>query len=160
MSDTSLDKKKAALIGKVDEAMVKAEKKRLINSVVYTVLVLAGIGLSVGAAVSGFLDVAKVAGILAVVAAASVSVESAFKFGEKRDFFRIVSNEYQNLKVALEFRVNNEQDFQLIVDKFQIVNATLAKSMPRGKGMDETKSLYENLDRQGILPVPEVSSPS
>ena len=39
-----------------------------------------------------------------------------------------------------------------------VVNATAAKSLPRGKGMEATKLLYENLDSKGILPVPEISS--
>lgn len=157
MSNDSLKERRERLIGEIANAREKQGKKRRINSVIYTILILVGIALSVGAALAGFLDAARIAGILALLAAASVSVESAFKFGDKRDFFRIIASEYNNLQVALKYRVDTEQKFQLIVDKFQIVNATSAKSLPRGKGMEATKSLYENLDRKGVLPVPEIS---
>jgi hypothetical protein len=36
------------------------------------------------------------------------------------------------------------------------VIATAAKSLPRGQGMETVKKLYEDLDRKGILLVPEV----
>ncbi len=157
MSNDSLEEQKGRLIGDINNLMVKAGKKRRVNSIVYTMLILVGIGFSVGAALAGFLDAGRIAGILALLAAASVSVESAFRFGEKRDFFRIIASEYSNLQVALKYRVDTEQKFRLIVDKFQIVNATSAKSVPRGKGMQATKVLYESLDSKGVLPVPEIS---
>ena len=157
MSNDHLREQKERLIKEIANVSEKHGKKRRINSICYTILILMSIALSAGAALAGFLDVARLAGILALLAAASVSVESAFKFGEKRDFFRIITSEYNNLQVTLKYRVDTEQKFQLIVDKFQIVNATAAKSLPRGKGMQATKSLYENLDRKGVLPVPEIS---
>jgi len=158
MSNESLEEKKERLITEIENVKQKAGKKRRINSIVYSTLTLMGIGLSVGAALAGFLLAPQIAGTLALLVAASVSVESAFKFGEKRDFLRIIASEYNNLQITLKYRVDTQQNFQLIVDKYQIMNATAAKSLPRGKGMEATKLLYENLDSKGILPVPEISS--
>jgi hypothetical protein len=157
MNNNSLKEQRERLVADIDEVKGKAENRRRINSIFYSTLILMGIRLSAGAAAAGFYDEARIAGILALVAAASVTVESAFKFGDKRDFFRIIASEYNNLQIALQYRVDTEPKFQLVVDKFQIVNATLAKSVPRGKGMEATKLLYEDLDRRGVLPVPELS---
>jgi len=157
MSNDSLEEKKKRLIGEIENLKRKGEKKRRVNSIIYSSLILIGIGLSAGAGLAGFLaNDPKIPGVMALLAGILVSVESVFKFGEKRDFFRVVASEYYNLQVALRYRVDSEQKLRLIVDKFQIVNATSAKGVPRGKGMQATKLLYEGLDQKGILPVPEI----
>ncbi len=83
MSNDRLKEQKERLIKEIANVSEKQGKKRRINSIAYTILVLMGIALSAGAALAGFIDAARIAGILALLAAASVSVESAFKFGEK-----------------------------------------------------------------------------
>ena len=158
MSNDSLAEKKKRLIAEVENLRIKKNSKRRTNEIIYYILVVAGIAFSAAAAVAGFSNIAHMAGVMAVIAATLVSVESAFKFGEKRGFFRIIANEYRNLETTLKYKVDSEQKFQLIVDKFQIVNARAAKTVPRGKGMQATKVLYEELDRKGILLVPEITS--
>jgi len=157
MSNNSLEEKKKRLIGEIENSKRKQDKRRRVSSIVYSSLILVGIGLSAGAALAGLLvKDPQISGGMALLAGILVSVESAFKFGEKRDFFRVIASEYHNLQIALKFRVDSEQKLQLIVDKFQIVNTTSAKAVPRGKGMQATKLLYEGLDQKGILPVPEI----
>lgn len=61
---------------------------------------------------------------------------------------------------SAQFRVSTEDEFELDVEKFQVVIVTAAKSLPRGHGMETAKKLYEDLDRKGILPVPELEARS
>ena len=157
MNTMILDQRKGDLSEEIEQSKTQYEKRRKRSTVIANTLVVAMIGLSTLAAILGFTDSGQVSGIVALIVSALIPLESAFKFQEKSSFYRILVSEYQNLLVALEYRVNTEAEFDLIVDKFQVVIDTAAKSLPRGQGMETVKQLYENLDRKGILPVPELN---
>jgi hypothetical protein len=158
MDDKTLERKKSDLVEDIDNSKKEYEDKKKKNEVVYYSLIGQGIIFSAGATIFGLLDLGIIASIMALIVAISVSIESSIKFGEKGSFYRILTCECKNLKLALKYRVNNEKNFQLIVDKFQTVVETSAKSLPRGQGMQSVKTLYEDLDRNGILIVPEAES--
>ena len=153
MNASDLDEKKKALVKEIQELGEKQEKKRRVNARMYYLLVLLGFGLSIGAVVLGFLEEGQTSAILVMLIAVPAGLERAFKFGEKRDFHRILVSECHNLRIALNFSVDTEEKLQMIVGKFQSVMATSAKSLPRGQGMQAVKTLYEELDNKGKVPV-------
>ena len=55
--------------------------------------------------------------------------------------------------VTVHFSVNTEEKFQTVLGKFQSVVTRAAESVPRGQGMQAVKTLYEELDSKGIVPV-------
>ena len=155
MNTSSLDEKKKQLLKEIEDLREKQEKKRRTNVNMYYLLVLLGFGLSIGAVVLGFLEVemGRISAILVMLIAIPAGLENAFKFGEKRDFHRILVSECYNLRIALNFAVDTEEKLQVIVGKFQSLVITSAKSLPRGQGMQAVKRLYEELDSKGTVPV-------
>jgi len=107
--------------------------------------------------VAGFVGIGdgSVSALLVILLTIPAGLENAFKYGEKRDFHRILVSECYNLKTALTYCVNTEPEFQVIVNKFQELVVKSAKSLPRGKGMQAVKELYENLDSKGTVSVPQ-----
>ena len=161
MNTSNFDEKKRALAQEIQELGKKQEKKRQANLRLYYLLVLLGFGLSIGAAICGYFEIGKTSAILVMLLAIPTGVEKSFKFGEKRDFHRVLVSECRNLKIALDFSVDGEEKLQIIVAKFQSVITTSAKSLPKGQGMQAVKSLYEELDSKGIIPVsPELLAKS
>ena len=163
MTENTLEEKKNRLLGDIDGRRKKQEKRRRNNRGIFNTLVIGGILLSLGAAIAGFSGMAggaQAAAILALLAGASITLESAFKFGEKADFYRILVGEFDNLRIALRYAVDTEEKLELIVKKFQTAITVTARSLPRGQGMSAVKTLYEELDRHGILVVPEVEATS
>ena len=156
MTNGTLDQRKKSLSEDIEGLRIKFNRLKVRHEFTYYFLIGLGIGLSLLAAILGLFDLGIIAGIMALIVGAAVSFESSFKFGEKWDFYRILVNECENLKIALKYRVYTDKNFDLLVNKFQVVVNASAKSLPRGKGMQEVKKLYENLDREGILDVPEV----
>ena len=153
MNASNLDQKKKELVKEIQDLGERQEKKRQVNGRMYYLLVLLGFGLSIGAVVLGFLEVGRISAILVMLIAIPAGLENAFKFGEKRDFHRILVGECYNLRIALNFSVDNEEKLLMIVGKFQSVVTTSAKSLPRGQGMQAVKRLYEELDNKGTVPV-------
>ena len=154
MSANTLDEKKKALVKEIDGFSEKQERKRRATARMYSFLVALGFGLSIAAVVTGFvLTGDKISPILIILVGIPVGLERAFKFGEKRDFHRILVSEFYNLKVTLQYSVDTEEKFQTVLGKFQSVVARAAKSVPRGQGMQAVKTLYEELDSKGIVPV-------
>ena len=85
MSENTLEEKKNRLLGDIDERRKKQERRRRNNRGIFNALVIGGILLSLGAAIAGFSGMAggaQAAAILALLAGASITLESAFKFGE------------------------------------------------------------------------------
>ena len=159
MNVSNLEQKKKALIKDIDDLGEKQEKKRRATARMYFFLVAVGLGLSIAAVVTGFtptvavIDNTSISPILIILVGIPVGLERAFKFGEKRDFYRILVSEYYNLKIALNYSVDTEDKFRIILGKFQSVVARSAKSVPRGQGMQAVKTLYEELDSKGTVPV-------
>ena len=156
MANDSLEKKKKWLFGDIGTRRAEVERKRRTNRILYNLLVAASIVLSFGATAAAFLGTGVAAGILPLIVALAIGMESAFKFGEKADFFRVLVAEFDNLKVALVYVVDNDEKLDLIVKKFQTTIERAAQAVPRGQGMQAVKTLYEDLDRHGILMVPQL----
>lgn len=156
MNTMTLDQRKTELSEEIEPRRTRYETQRKRSTVVAHTLVMATISLSTLAAILGFINLGQVSGIVALIVGALIPLESAFKFQEKSSFYRILVSECNNLLITLQFRVDSEAEFELVVEKFQVVIATAAKSLPRGQGMETVKKLYEDLDRKGILLVPEV----
>lgn len=81
-------------------------------------------------------------------------MERAFRYGEKRDFHRVLASECYNLEIALNYAVADEDKFRIILEKFTSLINRAAKELPKGQGMNAVKSLYEELDSKGIVAVP------
>jgi len=156
MNDKTLEQRKNELVEDIENLRRKFHKSKRKHVTTYSSLIGSGIGLSAAAAIVGFLDIGPISGIIPLIVGALISLESALKFGEKGEFYRVLVTECENLKIALKYRVDTEDKLQLIVKKFQIVVTTSARSLPRGQGMQAVKALYEDLDREGILLVPEL----
>lgn len=156
MNTMSLDQRKVDLSDRIEQSKTRYGRQRTRSTVTAHSLVIATIGLSTLAAILGFTNSGQASSILALIVGALIPLESAFKFQEKSSFYRILVSECNNLILTLQFRVDTEDEFELVVEKFQVVIATAAKSLPRGQGMETVKKLYEALDRKGILPVPEL----
>jgi len=163
MSNNSLEEKKNKLVQDIERLRAEQENKRAVNARTHRALVIAGFGLSIAAAVIGFATAGIgsappmvpriISPILVILVGIPVGMERAFKFGEKRDFHRILASEYYNLEIALNYAVDDEDKFRIILDKFTSVIARSAKSLPRGQGMQAVKVLYEELDSKGIIAV-------
>jgi len=154
MNANTLDEKKKALIKEIDGFGEKQERKRRATARMYSFLVALGFGLSIAAVVTGFVPPGvNISPILVILVGIPVGLERAFRFGEKRDFHRVLVSECYNLKVTLHYSVDTEEKFQTILGKFQSVVARAAKSVPRGQGMQAIKTLYEELDSKGIVSV-------
>lgn len=158
MNGKDLEQRIGELTRDIAELREKHGKHRQRNTIIYSVLILIGIALSATAAMYGFYGTnpSYIPSIMAILVGVSISLESAFKFGEKEAFYRILVGECDNLMIALKYRVDNEQKLQTMVKKYQVVVDISARSIPRGEGMQSVKTMYEDLDRQGIIPVPEL----
>ena len=154
MNANELKSRKELLLIEIQNLRKKQEKKRLINARVHYLLVILGFGLSIGAVAFGFLEMGSISAILVIFIAIPAGLENAFKFGEKRDFHRIIVSECHNLRIALTFSIDTEDKLQMIVGKLQSLVNTSAKSLPRGQGMQAVKRLYETLDSKGTVHVP------
>ena len=163
MSNNSLEEKEKFLVQDIERLREEQENKRAVNARKHKALVMAGFGLSIAAAVIGFMT-AGIDGasqivppitspVLVILVGIPVGMERAFKFGEKRDFHRVLASECHNLEIALNYAVDNEDKFKIILDKFTSVIARSAKALPKGQGMNAVKLLYEELDSKGIIVV-------
>ena len=155
MNDTALDAKKRQLVADIEELNARQERKRKSAAMMYTLVIVLGFALSIAAVVLGFIGIerSEILSILVILLAVPAGLESAFKFGEKRDFYRVLVSESYNLKTTLNYSVSTEKEFKIIVNKFKDLVAYAAKSLPRGQGMQAVKTLYEDLDRRGIVKV-------
>ncbi|MCH8090353.1 MAG: hypothetical protein IH955_10115 [Chloroflexi bacterium] len=81
-------------------------------------------------------------------------LESAFKFQERADFYRVLRSEAANLIAATRYVVKTDNEFRSMVRKYQSLNFRTATAVPKGQGMQAIKLFYEDLDNQGIIEVP------
>ncbi len=164
MSNNSLDEKKRKLVQDIEKLRVEQESKRAVNARKQKALVISGFALSIAAAVTGFVT-AGTAGtaqvvppivppILVILVGIPVGMERAFRYGEKKDFHRMLASECYNLEIALNYAVVDEDKFRIILEKFTSLINRAAKELPKGQGMNAVKSLYEELDSKGIVAVP------
>ncbi len=156
MPNTALEERKINLVQDIEKYRERFHKSRRKHSILYYVLVVSGIGLSALAGAGSFTDYSSISGIIPFLVTVSISLETAFNFGEKNHFYRVLVRECENLKIALRYRVDDDDKLKLILEKFQVVIDRSARSLPRGQGMNSVKTLYEDLDRKGILIVPEI----
>lgn len=110
-------------------------------------VLLVGFGLcgSVAVSAAGFLNYGVAAGLIGLVVALCIGLQSAYSFGEKAEFQRIMATEGDNLLLRLRVDVKSPADFESVVKEFLVLRTFAAKSIPRGKGMEAVHDMAKEL---------------
>ncbi len=109
------------------------------------VLILVGLLLSAGVTIAGMLNYGVIAAIMGVGIGLLIGIQNAFPFSEKADFYRLVMSESWNLKTTLEYKVETNRQFTIVLNKFMKLRDHAAASLPKGQGMDAVRKMYEDL---------------
>ena len=122
----------------IDEASPYYERRRKWNQSLSIVVGLLGIGLSLGATISGIAlpnnpNVAKIAAIFGACATTTQSILFAYPTEKRARTYRVLFAKNENLRTELEVRQQTEEELQKILEEFKSirVQAALEKAVPR-----------------------------
>jgi hypothetical protein len=122
---------------------------------------LLGIGLSLGATISGILNKdARIAAIFGACAATTQAILFAYPTDKRARAYRSLLARNENLQAELEVRPQTEQELQKILDEFKMirVQASLEESMfKRSENLEEMPSLNSD---ESVSEQAEAISPS
>lgn len=105
-------------------------------------LVVLGIFLGLAVTGAGFLGYGIVAGFLGLAVTLFISLQNAFNFSEKAEFYRVIHNEAKILRDRLRYKVYCKEELEGIVDSFASLRRRAAEKLPRGKGIEVVKEIH------------------
>ena len=146
-SITQLEQKKQKLTGEIREFVVTYQKRHRGNFHLNWILIVVGLLLSAGVTIFGMLNQGVVAAVLGVCIGLLIGMQNAFPLGEKAEFYRLMVVEGQNLISILDYEVNTDKDFASIEKQFRKLRSHAASDLPKGKGMDAVKEMYQDLSK-------------
>jgi hypothetical protein len=112
-------------------------KSSLMNSAVIVLGIL--LGLAVTAA--GFLGHGMVAGLLGLAVTLFISLQHAFNFSDKAEFYSVIHSRAKILRDRLRYKVHSRKEFEDVVDSFGVLRKHAAENVPKGKGIDVVKEI-------------------
>ncbi|MFN6566569.1 hypothetical protein [Dendronalium sp. ChiSLP03b] len=104
-----------------------------------------GIFLGLSVTATGFLGYGVASGIFGLIITLFISLQNAFNFAEKAEFYRVIHAEAKILRDRLRYKVHSSTDFDAIVDSLIILRRQAEKDIPKGKGMEVVKDIYVKL---------------
>jgi hypothetical protein len=112
----------AALTADIDSMKLVAEQEAASSGRTFAVVAGAGIGLSLLAALSGFLKKAVAAGILSALAAAGGGISKTYSIEEWADFDATVLRQMKGLAVEAKLdRTITEADYDSYVQRLKLI---------------------------------------
>jgi hypothetical protein len=98
--------------------------------------------------VSGFalLGYAKLAGVMGLLVALCISLQTAFALGERAQFQRIIYTEAENLITRLNIRAHDADGLSKVSEELELLRKSAAENIPRGEGMGAVQKLTSELE--------------
>ena len=119
----------------IDEASPQYKQRKKWNQSISIVVGLLGIGLSLGATISGILvkDDSRIAAIFGACAATTQAILFAYPTEKRSRTYRVLFAKNENLRAELEVRQQTEEELQKILEEFKSirVQAALEEAVPR-----------------------------
>jgi hypothetical protein len=107
--------------------------------------ILIGLFLSAGVSLASFYGKGDIVPLLGMSIFLLIGVQNAFPMGDKAEFYRLLVHESMNLLSDISF-AKAEDDLRLINQRFQILRKHAATALPRGRGMETVKDMYNELN--------------
>jgi len=133
----------------INEASPHYEKLRKLNQSLSVGLGLLGIGLSLGATISGIIITqdSRIAAIFGACAATTQAILFAYPTDKRSRTYRVLVAKNENLRAELEVRQQTEEELQKILEEFKSirVQAALEEAVPRQ--MENTEEVLDDLPK-------------
>ncbi len=142
-----LEQKKQKLTGEIHDFVTIYQNRHRGNFHLNWILIVVSLLLSAGVTIFGMLNQGMVAAVLGVCIGFLIGMQNAFPLGEKAEFYRLMVVEGQNLISMLDYEVNTDKDFASIEKQFRKLRSHAASDLPKGKGMDAIKEIYQDLSK-------------
>jgi hypothetical protein len=127
----------------INETSPRYERLRKLNQSLSVGIGLLGIGLSLGATISGITlkEDARIAAIFGACAATTQAILFAYPTERRSRTYRILVAKNENLRAELEVRQQTEEELQKILEEFKSIRiqAALEEAVPRKT--EETEEL-------------------
>jgi len=107
----------------------------------HSALIVLGILLGLAVTAAGFLGYGIIAGLLGLGVTLFVSLQNAFNFSDKADFYRVIHNESKILRDRLRYKVDSSEDFVALIDAFGMLRRHASEKIPKGKGIEVVKEI-------------------
>ena len=126
MEENTFDREK--LSQSIREASSRYDKLKKLNQSLSIGIGLLGIGLSLGATISGiiFPDKSKTAAIFGACAATTQAILFAYPTDKRSRVYRTLFAKNENLRTELEVRPQTDQELQAILDEFKSIRVQAA----------------------------------
>lgn len=140
MENLELMEKKKELQREIESFIRIYRRLRNINFYINAAMVFGSLSLAAGVTYMSLNEASWNATVFGIALTFLIGLHNAFSFGEKAEFYRIITTESENLLSALKF---GDTDFNEVLRKFIALRESAAKSVPRGRGMGILKDLYK-----------------
>ncbi|GKQ99781.1 hypothetical protein [Aeromonas hydrophila] len=135
MEETSFEEKRKDLEGHIVGYMNFKWKLYSRNYWLNCFLVVFAILTSVSVTLVGLLGLEKYSPYIGIVLTVTISMQTAFNFSERADFYLNIHTQAKSLRDRIKFNVKTEKELENVVDILSQLRMKASSEIPKGKGM-------------------------